>query len=76
MAISATSGVAGIAYWINTHYHLKGSEAVDKKDPAVLAVKKWVDAQYEGGRQTVISDDELVKQVALLNDNRFVEDTF
>ncbi|MBP5303610.1 MAG: 2-isopropylmalate synthase [Clostridia bacterium] len=76
VAISATSGVAGIAYWINTHYHLKGSKAVDKKDPAVLAVKKWVDAQYEGGRQTVISDDELVKQVALLNDNRFVEDKF
>ena len=32
---------------------------MDKRDPAVALIKEWVDKEYEGGRVTVISDDEL-----------------
>ena len=60
VAVSNTSGLAGIAHWINSHFRLSKAEAVDKKHPVVAAVKAWVDAQYEGGRVTVITDDELL----------------
>lgn len=59
VAISNTSGVSGIAHWINTHYRLKGEQTLDKTHPLVLAVKSWVDDEYAGGRVTVISNGEL-----------------
>lgn len=76
VAISATSGAAGIAYWINNFYDLHGDKKVSKKDPVVESIKNWVDAEYETGRQTVISDDELELQISLLNDDRFVKGEF
>lgn len=63
VTVSSTSGLAGIAYWINAHYHLTGSETLSKKDPLVLHIKEWVDAQYAAGRQTVISSKELEKLI-------------
>ena len=69
--ISKTSGLAGIAYWVNQKYGLKGEEQVDKRDPLVLALKGWVDLQYEDGRQTVLTDKELEEQVRNLAPGRF-----
>ncbi|MCI6858612.1 MAG: 2-isopropylmalate synthase [Eubacterium sp.] len=66
VAVSNTSGLAGIAHWMNTYYQLKGEQAVDKKSPLVAEVKKWVDKEYETGRVTAITDDELVK---VINEN-------
>ncbi|MBE6544058.1 MAG: 2-isopropylmalate synthase [Ruminococcaceae bacterium] len=57
--INKTSGLAGIAYWINQHYNLSGENIIDKRHPAVIAMKAWVDEEYENGRQTSISDGEL-----------------
>ena len=62
-AISNTSGLAGIAHWMNAHYHLKGDSALDKKDEIVVKLKEWVDAQYEEGRVTVLTDEELENQI-------------
>ncbi len=59
VAISATSGLAGIACWINNYYRLTGERAVDKKHPAIAKMKEWIDKEYDNGRVTVISDDEL-----------------
>jgi isopropylmalate/homocitrate/citramalate synthase len=59
VAVSNTSGAAGIAHWIDTHYHLHDEEKVDKKSVLVEKVKEWVDAQYEEGRVTVMTDEEL-----------------
>ncbi len=59
VALSNVSGLAGVAYWINTHYRLKGDDMVSKKDDVVLEMQKWIDEQYAGGRQTLISDEEL-----------------
>ncbi len=64
VAVSNTSGLAGVAHWINTYYRLKDERAVDKNSPVVVKVKEWVDAEYEGGRVTVIADEELVRVVA------------
>lgn len=62
-AVSNTSGLAGIAHWINTHYRLKGDSALDKKDDLVVKLKEWVDLQYEEGRVTVMTDEELENQI-------------
>jgi len=69
--ISKTSGLAGIAYWVNQKYGLEGESRVDKRDPLVLALKGWVDLQYEDGRQTVLTDKELEEQVRNLAPGRF-----
>ena len=61
--ISKTSGLAGIAYWINQTYRLEGDDMLDKKSPLVIAMKEWVDSQYEDGRQTVLSDRELEDKI-------------
>ena len=60
VSVSNTSGIAGIAHWINSYFKLKGNEAFDKANPIVLKVKEWVDEEYESGRITVITDDELI----------------
>ncbi|MGM9642893.1 MAG: 2-isopropylmalate synthase [Eubacteriales bacterium] len=66
VTVSATSGTAGIAYWINTHYRLSGDEMVSKHDPLVAKIKEWVDSQYSAGRQTAISTAELEKLIVTL----------
>ncbi len=69
--ISKTSGLAGIAYWINENYRLSANEAVDKKDPLVVALKAWIDQEYEDGRQTSLSVGELEEKIEELSGNRF-----
>jgi isopropylmalate/homocitrate/citramalate synthase len=69
--ISKTSGLAGIAYWINENYRLTEADAVTKKDPVVLALKEWIDEEYEGGRQTALSIGELEEKIETLSGNRF-----
>ncbi len=71
VTISKTSGLAGIAYWINTNYRLKGENAIDKKDPLIIALKEWVDKEYEDGRQTSLSDKELEAKISELSGGRF-----
>lgn len=63
VAVSNTSGLAGIAHWINTYYKLQDERCVDKNSPLVAKVKEWVDAEYESGRVTVLTDDELVRTI-------------
>ena len=69
--LGKTSGLAGIAYWINENYRLTANEAVDKKDPIVIVLKQWIDAEYEGGRQTALSIGELEEKIEELSQNRF-----
>ena len=64
VAVSNTSGLAGIAHWINSYYKLKGDRQVDKASQLVAMVKEWVDEQYDDGRVTVITDFELEEVIA------------
>ncbi len=63
VSVSNTSGLAGIAHWINSYFKLTGSDSVNKSNPIVTKIKEWVDEEYEGGRVTVITDDELIKLI-------------
>ena len=69
--VSKTSGLAGIAYWINGHYRLAEEKKVSKKDPIVTAMKDWIDQEYEDGRQTVMTDHELEEIVERLAPGQF-----
>ena len=72
VSVSKTSGLAGIAYWINNNYNLKGEKSIDKKHPLVIALKVWVDREYEDGRQTALSDIELENKIAELSGGEFL----
>ena len=71
VSIGKTSGLAGIAYWINHNCGLKESEWIDKKDPLVSKLKTWVDSEYEDGRQTAISNSEMEAKIAEFAPGRF-----
>ncbi len=72
VSVSNTSGLAGIAYWMNMNYVLSDAEKVKKQDPIVLALKEKIDALYEDGRTTVMGDKELEELVESLAPGRFV----
>ena len=62
-AVSNTSGLAGIAHWINTYYKLPEERQVDKNSKLVKRIKEEVDAEYESGRVTVMTNNELVSMI-------------
>ncbi len=64
VAVSKTSGLAGIAHWINVYYKLPEEKKIAKDHELVGLVKDWVDKEYEEGRVTVIADDELTDVIA------------
>ena len=65
VSISATSGIAGIAYWINAYYDLEKEHSIDKNHPVVKALKDMVDEEYASGRNTIMGDDELDSMIRL-----------
>lgn len=71
VTVSSTSGLAGIAYWINDHYRLENDELVSKREPVVAFMKDWVDNQYAQGRVTMISDRELEQLIESYCPGRF-----
>ena len=73
VVVDAFSGLAGIAYWIDTFYELPTEAKIDKKDELVAKIKELVDKQYAGGRTTAISDGELDAMVNLISPVRHAE---
>ncbi len=64
VAITNTSGAAGIACWINEH--IKEISPVTKTDEIVQKLTAWVNNEYENGRITMISDAELLREYKAL----------
>ena len=59
VSVSNTSGLAGIAYWINKHFKLPPEKQVSKQDWIVQQMKMQIDALYADGRTTVMGEKEL-----------------
>ena len=55
VAITDKSGAAGIKHWIDDHYGTN----VAKGDPRLLRIRDGVESEYESGRTTAISDEEM-----------------
>ncbi len=68
--LGKTSGLAGIAYWINQNYSLTGENAVDKHSPLVVKLKEWIDSEYDGGRVTALSNGEIESKIAEIQNIR------
>ncbi len=60
VAIDSHSGLAGIAHWVKHRSPDADSSNVDKRSPVVLRMKELIDEQYNDGRNTTMSDEELV----------------
>ncbi|MGA2140899.1 MAG: 2-isopropylmalate synthase [Brevinematales bacterium] len=63
VTITDKTGTAGVCRWINTYFNLDKSEEIHKDNPAVKDIYSWVMKEYEDGRITAISDEELVEKV-------------
>ena len=74
VVISNTSGVSGIAHWLNAHYQLPSGQPFDKQHPLAVKLKSWVDEQYANGRVTTITDGELEEIAVTLaaEDNLYI----
>jgi citrate (Re)-synthase len=72
--ITDKSGVAGIAHWVNSHLHLDADKKIDKRHPGLAKMHKWVLEQYEQGRTTSISHDELQEKAKKYLSEYFVSD--
>ena len=68
--IGKSSGLAGIAYWINENYNLSENEKLTKHDELVTALKNWIDGEYEKGRQTSLTTSELEGKIEQLSGGR------
>ncbi|MCR5466679.1 MAG: 2-isopropylmalate synthase [Lachnospiraceae bacterium] len=62
VAISATSGVAGVAYRINEYRASVGEAPLPKTSPVIRQIYDWVCSEYDNGRITVITDEELMSR--------------
>ncbi|MFH0975185.1 MAG: cache domain-containing protein [Spirochaetota bacterium] len=61
ISIADKSGTAGIAKWLNSHLGLTGDQAIQKKDPGVARMHREIIKQYDNGRSTSMSNEELEK---------------
>jgi len=60
ITVNDRSGLAGVAYWIDTTLGLRGAAQVRKDDPRVAAIHREVERQYAAGRTTGFSPDEML----------------
>ena len=73
VSISNTSGLAGIAYWINNNFNLNDNDKVSKNDDLVVNMKNEIDLLYADGRTTIMSDGELYEMVSRLSNGKFIK---
>ena len=71
VAVDATSGLAGVAHWINSYFRLAGEHIIPKTDPLVVTIRALVDELYAQGRNTVMGDEELEIMVRSVDVNRY-----
>lgn len=71
VSIGQNSGLAGLAYWINQNYRLAEEEKISKNDPLIIALKEWIDKEYEDGRQTSLTKGELEAKIAELSGGKY-----
>lgn len=65
MMVTDKSGVAGIAQWLNEYAReqmIPQEEPISKRHPGVRRIHEWVMEQYDQGRTSSISCDEMLAQ--------------
>lgn len=59
ITITDKSGAAGLVYWVNARLGLQGEAAINKRHPGIVKISKRVMQEYEEGRVTAISNQEM-----------------
>jgi hypothetical protein len=57
VAITDKSGVDGVVHWVNNYLGLEGKDRLGKLK--LVKIARWVMDEYETGRNTAISEDEM-----------------
>lgn len=71
VVVDSFSGLAGIAFWINSYFRLKDDEKYDKRDEVCVKMKELVDAEYATGRTIYMSDNELRKMFKQVDEVKY-----
>lgn len=71
ISVTDKSGVAGIALWINQYLGVTGGDQINKREPGVMEIAKWVDEQYADKRTTAISNEEMLVEAKKHLPDRF-----
>ena len=61
IGLTDKSGIAGILAWVQDRYDF--AEAPSKDDPRLRQIAEWIAAEYDDGRSTGISDEEMDQQI-------------
>ncbi len=61
--ITDKSGASGICAWINVYFNLDKKDEIHKDHAGVKEIYSWVVKEYDEGRVTSISEDELIAMV-------------
>ncbi len=61
VSINQRSGLAGIAYWLKTRKPDEEAVLFEKRSDLVARMKEKIDRVYEDGRDTNMSDEEMVE---------------
>ena len=70
VVIDVHSGLAGIAFWINSYFGLTGEMVVDKKEEMIVEINSIIQGMYAEGRVTSISDEEMVAMIDRIDPTR------
>jgi isopropylmalate/homocitrate/citramalate synthase len=60
VAVTGESGRAGVAHWINATLQLEGDGRILKQDPVVSKIYDAIMAEYDAGRTTSVSNEEML----------------
>lgn len=71
VAINSYSGISSIAYWINSYFGLENEEKIHKNDERLIPIKNKIDEEYDNGRATNISSEEMeaLSNIFIFNNN-------
>lgn len=61
VSLTKESGAAGLIFMVKQHL----GETWSKDDPRLVALREWMDAEFDAGRQTAIEWEELAARITL-----------
>jgi len=59
ITITDKTGIAGVAYWVNSRLELEADAAITKRHPGIIKIHKRILQEYDQGRVTSISRQEM-----------------
>jgi len=71
--INQSSGAAGLVHWIRSEFNLPPDNSLDKRDPRLAVLLEWIQKEYDSGRVSCISDQEMRDLIKTLTPDLYAE---